>query len=174
MGRRRLVGSHRLRDSRLRGRLCNFAGVAFQRAWERKAFELGGGGFKAPAQLVDDFLKGRPSSPDGTSLSVEPSYKLGVTFCDLSPCLPHYAVSAFKEAILAFDQKLKGFAMPNALLTGVETRSSSPVRIVRSETFESISLKGLYPSGEGAGYAGGIISSAVDGIKVAEAIIGSY
>ncbi|MFA6810255.1 MAG: hypothetical protein WCR47_04255 [Desulfoplanes sp.] len=143
------------------------AGVAFQRQWERQAFVLGGENFHAPAQLVGDFLQGIPSTALGT---VEPTYTPGVTLCDLSPCLPAYARESMCEAITALDKKLKGFALPDALLTGVETRSSSPVRILRDNHLESISTRGVFPAGEGAGYAGGITSSAVDGIRVAEAV----
>ena len=144
------------------------AGVEFQREWEKKAFDLGGGGYKAPAQLVGDFLKKQASKEIG---SVEPSYTPGVTMCDLTPCLPDYSIEALCEGIQALDRKLKGFAMPDAVMTGVETRSSSPIRILRDKDLQSVTVKGLYPAGEGAGYAGGIISSAVDGIRVAEAIV---
>jgi len=142
------------------------AGVEFQRKWEGQAFSLGGGNYIAPAQLVGDFLSGRSSSGPG---GVEPSYSRGVKFTDLKDCLPGYVTATLKEAIMNFDRKLKGFAMPDAVLTGVETRSSSPVRISRDEKCRS-NIAGIYPAGEGPGYAGGIISSAVDGIKVAEAI----
>jgi uncharacterized protein len=148
------------------------AGVAFQRFWEEKAFALGGGGFRAPVQRVGDFLARRPSSGDAASFAVTPSCTPGVTPGDLGLCLPDYALEALVEAIPAFDRKIAGFAMPDALLTGVETRSSSPVRILRGDDFESSAVEGLYPAGEGSGYAGGIVSSAVDGIKVAEAIAG--
>jgi uncharacterized FAD-dependent dehydrogenase len=143
------------------------AGVRFQREWERAAFELGGGDFRAPAQSVGDFLAGRPSSGAG---DVEPSYLPGVKYADLSKCLPDYAVSGMRLAIALFDRRLKGFASPGAILTGPETRSSSPLRIERDAGGEA-SLKGLYPCGEGAGYAGGILSAAVDGIRAAEALI---
>lgn len=146
------------------------AGVEFQRKWERKAFALGGGGFKAPVQLLGDFLADRPSTGLG---GVLPSYQIGVRPGDLKECLPDYVVETLKEAIPEMETKLRGFALPDAVLTGVETRSSSPVRIVRNENFEA-AVAGLYPAGEGAGYAGGIISSAVDGIKVAEAIAAKY
>ena len=147
------------------------AGVAFQRHWEELAYRLGEGGYKAPVQLVGDFLVGQATTALGR---VEPSYRPGVTPCDLAFCLPDYVLESMREAIGAFDQKLRGFALPDAVLTGVETRSSSPVRIRRGETFESVSTQGLYPAGEGAGYAGGIISSAVDGLKVAEAVATHY
>jgi uncharacterized FAD-dependent dehydrogenase len=143
------------------------AGVDFQRKWEVRAFELGGSNFHAPAQLVGDFLQGVGSKVLG---QVEPTYTPGVRLCDLSPCLPEYVVAAMREAIVALDRKLRGFARPDAVLTGVETRSSSPVRILRDQGLESVSVKGLYPAGEGAGYAGGITSSAVDGIRAAEMV----
>jgi uncharacterized FAD-dependent dehydrogenase len=143
------------------------AGIEFQRKWERKAFEVGGGTYAAPVQLVGDFLTGRASREIG---QVAPSYTPGVTLCDLRECLPEWVARTLKEAIVGMDKKLAGFAMPDAVMTGVESRSSAPVRILRDETLQSISVKGLYPAGEGAGYAGGITSSAVDGIKVAEAI----
>ncbi|MCL6636009.1 MAG: hypothetical protein K6T29_09645, partial [Peptococcaceae bacterium] len=142
------------------------AGVEFQRQWERKAFALGGGDYKAPAQLVGDFLADRPSTGPG---QVIPSYKRGVRYTSLKECLPGYVIETMREAIPAMDRKMRGFALPDAVMTGVETRSSSPVRIVRGESFEA-SVRGLYPAGEGAGYAGGIMSAAVDGLKVAEAI----
>ncbi len=143
------------------------AGIALQRRLEEKAFELGGKNYNAPAQLVGDFLAGRPSTGPG---SVIPSYTPGVTWTDLSDALPDYAVAAIREAIPAFEKTLKGFAMNDAVLTAVETRTSSPIRIARNENFESVNTKGLYPAGEGAGFAGGIISAAVDGMKVAEAV----
>lgn len=142
-------------------------GIDFQRKWERKAFEVGGGNYFGPVQLVGDFLKGRASVSIG---SVSPTYLPGVTPSDISQCLPRFVVETLREAILQMDNKLKGFAMNDAVMTAVESRSSSPVRIIRDETFQSPVLRGLYPAGEGAGYAGGIISSAVDGIKVAEAV----
>ena len=142
-------------------------GIKLQRQLESKAFELGGSTYEAPGQLVGDFLAQRPSTEFG---SVKPTYRPGVHLCDLSESLPDYAIAAIREAIPAFDQKIKGFAMPDAVLTGVETRTSSPIRIKRNEHFQSLNTKGLYPAGEGAGYAGGILSAAVDGIKVAEAV----
>lgn len=148
------------------------AGMYFQREWEKKAFEIGGGGYIAPAQLVGDFIKDVKSKNLG---DVNPSYKPGVKLTDMNNCLPSYISYAMKEGIINMDKKLKGFGMKSAIITGVETRSSSPIRIVRdSETLESINVKGLYPAGEGAGYAGGIISAAVDGIKIAEKIISKY
>ncbi|MBW8363331.1 MAG: NAD(P)/FAD-dependent oxidoreductase [Rhizobium sp.] len=142
------------------------AGIELQRKLEARAFELGGGNYEAPGQLVGDFLEGKSSTQLG---SVEPSYKPGVHLTDLASALPDYAVEAIREALPAFDQQIKGFAMKDAVLTGVETRTSSPVRITRGDDFQSLNVKGLYPAGEGAGYAGGILSAGVDGIKVAEA-----
>ena len=142
------------------------AGVRFQRRWEKAAFLLGGGDYTAPAQLMGDFLQGSASSAPG---SVMPTYPLGVKFTDLSPCLPDYAVKSLRQAVPIFDGRLRGFALPDAVLTGVETRSSSPVRILRGEDLQS-NLRGIYPCGEGAGYAGGIMSAAVDGLRVAQAI----
>ncbi len=143
------------------------AGIAFQRHWEACAFEAGGGTYAAPVQRVGDFLAGRPSTALG---SVAPSYTPGVHLTDLSCCLPDYATAALREALPAFDQQIRGFAMDDAVLTGVETRTSSPVRITRKADFQSLNTRGLFPAGEGAGYAGGILSAAVDGIKVAEAV----
>jgi uncharacterized protein len=142
-------------------------GVAFQRRWERAAFETGGGDYLAPAQLVGDFLKGIPSKG---AHSVEPTYKPGVRFGSLEGCLPAFAVGGMKEALAQMDKRLSGFASPDAVLTGVETRSSSPLCIVRDDGLMS-EVRGLYPSGEGAGYAGGIMSAAVDGVKCAEALL---
>ncbi|MBM3530090.1 MAG: NAD(P)/FAD-dependent oxidoreductase [Alphaproteobacteria bacterium] len=143
------------------------AGVAFQRRWESAAFVAGGGTYAAPAQRVGDFLAGRPSMSLG---EVVPSYKPGVTPTDLSTCLPDYAIVAIREALTAFGRTLRGFDMADAVLTGVETRTSSPIRIARDETFQSLNTRGLFPAGEGAGYAGGILSAGVDGIRVAEAV----
>ena len=143
------------------------AGVEFQRKWEARAFELGGKNYCAPGQRVGDFLAGRASTALGT---VHPSYTPGVTPTDLSTALPDYAIAAIREALPAFDKQIRGFAMADAILTGVETRTSSPVRIKRGDNFQSINTAGLYPAGEGAGYAGGILSAAVDGIEVAEAV----
>ncbi|MDO9465831.1 MAG: NAD(P)/FAD-dependent oxidoreductase, partial [Thiobacillus sp.] len=143
------------------------AGIELQRKLEARAFELGGGNYDAPAQRVGDFLSGKPSTELG---SVEPSYKPGVNLTDLASALPDYAIEAIREALPAFDQQIKGFAMKDAVLTGVETRTSSPIRITRGDDFQSLNVKGLYPAGEGAGYAGGILSAGVDGIKVAEAV----
>ncbi len=143
------------------------AGIRLQRELESRAFVLGGGDYQAPGQLVGDFLAGRPSTALG---SVEPSYKPGVRLTDLASALPAYAIEAIREALPAFDRQIRGFAMPDAVLTGVETRTSSPVRITRGDDFQSLNMKGLYPAGEGAGYAGGILSAAVDGIQIAEAV----
>ena len=143
------------------------AGIAFQRKWESAAFVAGGGTYAAPVQLVGDFIAGRPSTALG---SVIPSYKPAVTPTDLSPCLPDYAIAAIREALTVFGRQLRGYDMNDAVLTGVETRTSSPIRIKRDDTFQSLNTTGLYPAGEGAGYAGGILSAGVDGIKVAEAV----
>lgn len=144
------------------------AGVRFQQQWERAAWEQGGRNFHAPAQRVGDFLGRRPSTGPG---SILPTYRPGVRWGDLTGTLPDDILAALREAIPLLDRKLNGFADPDAILTGVETRSSSPVRILRGPDFQSPGLAGLYPCGEGAGYAGGITSAAVDGMKVAEAII---
>jgi len=144
------------------------AGIEFQRRLEETAFKLGGENYDAPVQLVGDFLAGRKSGEHGI---VEPSYKPGVKYCDLSETLPAYAIEAIREALPAFERKIKGFSMADATLTAVETRTSSPINITRDKaSFESINAKGLYPAGEGAGYAGGILSAGIDGIKVAEAM----
>ncbi len=143
------------------------AGIDFQRQWEELAFKAGGGSYAAPAQKVGDFLAGRPSTELG---AVQPSYTPGIHLTDLAACLPGYVVDAIREALRAFDRQIPGFAMDDALLTGVETRTSSPVRVTRDEQFQSLNTRGLYPAGEGAGYAGGILSAAVDGIRAAEAL----
>ncbi len=143
------------------------AGINFQRHWERQAYALGGGDYWAPGQLVGDFLRGRSSRELG---SVQPSYTPGVRLGDLSSALPDYAIAAIREAIPAFDRQLKGFAMHDAVLTAVETRTSSPIRITRGQDYQSINTRGLYPAGEGASYAGGIYSAAIDGIEVAQAV----
>ncbi len=146
-------------------------GMAFQRFWESRAYELGGGGYQAPGALVGDFIKGQPSSAVG---GVLPSYKPGVHFTALAdekrPSLPPYVLAAIREALPAFDKQIPGFSLPDAVLTGVETRTSSPLRITRGKDWQSLNVKGLYPAGEGAGYAGGIMSAGVDGIEVAEAL----
>jgi uncharacterized FAD-dependent dehydrogenase len=143
------------------------AGIAFQRQLEARAFALGGGNYDAPVQRVGDFLAGRASTRLG---AVVPSYKPGVHPTDLSTALPDWAIAALREAIPAFERQIKGFALPDAVLTGVETRTSSPLRLPRGDDLQSLNVRGLYPAGEGAGYAGGILSSAVDGIQVAEAV----
>jgi uncharacterized FAD-dependent dehydrogenase len=143
------------------------AGVAFQRHWESRAYALGGETFAAPGQRLADFLAGRSSHATG---SVQPSYAPGVTLTDLSTALPDYAIEALREALPAFNSKIEGYAMDDAMLTGVETRTSSPIRLPRGEGLESINTPGLYPAGEGAGFAGGILSAAMDGIRVAEAV----
>jgi uncharacterized FAD-dependent dehydrogenase len=143
------------------------AGIEFQRRWESAAFVAGGGTYAAPTQRVGDFLAGRPSVAPG---GVEPSYTPGVHWTDLALCLPDFVVTALREALPAFDKQIRGFAMDDAVMTGVETRTSSPIRIKRGDDFQSLNTRGLYPAGEGAGYAGGILSAGVDGIKVAEAV----
>ena len=145
------------------------AGMEFQRVWERRAFVAGGGDYYAPGQLVGDFLAGRASAHFG---SVVPSYKPGVRPCDLSDSLPDYAIAAIRQALPVFARQIPGFAMDDAVLTGVETRTSAPLRITRDRGFESLNTRGLFPAGEGAGYAGGILSAGVDGIRVAEAVGG--
>ncbi|WP_201593341.1 NAD(P)/FAD-dependent oxidoreductase [Psychrobacter fozii] len=143
------------------------AGIDLQRRLETLAFELGGKDYSAPAQTIGDFLKGKPDSELG---DVKPSYTPGITLTDLSKALPDFAVDAIREAIPAFNKKIKGFSSDDGLLTGVETRTSSPISIKRNKEFQSINTKGLFPAGEGAGYAGGILSAGIDGIKVAEAV----
>ena len=143
------------------------AGIVLQRQLETRAFEVGGANYEAPGQLVGDFLAQRPSSAWG---SVVPSYKPGVKLGDLADVLPAYAIDAMREALPVFGRKIKGYDMPDAVMTGVETRTSSPLRIPRGDDFQSLNTRGLYPAGEGASYAGGILSAAVDGIKVAEAV----
>ena len=146
-------------------------GIALQRACERAAFEAGGGAYSAPAQLVGDFLASRPSRTAG---GIEPSYPLGVAWGDLASLLPPYIISALRAGLPLLDRKLHGFAREDAVLTGVETRSSSPITVVRDRaTFASVNTPGLYPCGEGAGYAGGIMSAATDGIRCADAIVAS-
>ncbi len=143
------------------------AGIALQRQWESAAFVAGGSSYRAPAQLVGDFIAGKPSMALG---EVVPSYRPGVTPTDLSECLPEYAITAMREALPAFGKQIPGFDRPDAVLTGVETRTSSPIRIQRGEDYQSLNTPGLYPAGEGAGFAGGILSAGVDGIRVAEAV----
>jgi uncharacterized FAD-dependent dehydrogenase len=146
-------------------------GMAFQPIWESRAYELGGGGYLAPGSLVGDFIKRQRSTALG---GVEPSYKPGVTMTDLQQkgfgSLPEYALDAIREALPAFERQIRGFSMNDAVLTGVETRTSSPLRITRGKDYQSLNVRGLFPAGEGAGYAGGIMSAGVDGIEVAEAV----
>jgi uncharacterized protein len=153
------------------GEVSPLDGIAFQRFWESRAYELGGGGYIAPGQRVGDFVKGQRSAALG---AVEPSYKPGVLATNLAdperPSLPPYVLAAIREALPAFERQIAGFALPDAVLTGVETRTSSPLRITRGKDWQSLNVKGLYPAGEGAGYAGGIMSAGVDGIEVAEAV----
>ncbi len=143
------------------------AGIALQRQWESRAFEAGGSSYAAPGQRVGDFLAGRPSTQLG---AVTPSYKPGVTMTDLSLCLPDFVTEAFREAIPVFGRQIRNYDHPDVVMTGVETRTSSPVRITRGKDFQSLNVERLFPAGEGAGYAGGILSAAIDGIKVAEAV----
>lgn len=154
-------------DGRADGPVNPLDGIAFQRRLESQAFELGGRSYDAPGQRVGDFLRARPSTEFG---SVLPSYRPGVHLTDLASSLPDYAIEAIREALPAFDRQIRGFAMDDAMLTGVETRTSSPLRITRGRDFQSLNVKGLFPAGEGAGYAGGIMSAGVDGIEVAEAV----
>ncbi|RZU02401.1 NAD(P)/FAD-dependent oxidoreductase [Rivibacter subsaxonicus] len=161
-------------DGRSDGPVSPLDGMAFQRLWESRAYVMGGGGYQAPGQLVGDFIKGQHSSAFGNVL---PSYKPGVHLTDLHEpdaagraSLPAYALAAIREALPAFERQIKGFSLPDAVLTGVETRTSSPLRITRGRNLQSLNVAGLYPAGEGAGYAGGIMSAAVDGIEVAEAL----
>jgi uncharacterized protein len=163
-------------DGATEGPVNPLDGIAFQRQWESRAYALGGGGYRAPGQLLADFVKRQPSAALG---EVEPSYKPGVTLTDLTgrqpglhgePALPAYVVEAMREALPAFERQIPGFARPDAVLTGVETRTSSPLRITRGRDFQSLNVRGLYPAGEGAGYAGGIMSAGVDGIETAEAV----
>jgi uncharacterized FAD-dependent dehydrogenase len=158
-------------DARHGGRVHPLDGIEFQQTLERRAYELGEGDYHAPAQLVGDFLKGQVSSTFGKVL---PSYRPGVRLTDLAQrdrsSLPGYAIEAIREAMPAFDRQIAGFAMADAVFTGVETRTSSPLRITRDRSMQSVNVRGLFPAGEGAGYAGGIMSAAVDGIEAAEAV----
>jgi uncharacterized FAD-dependent dehydrogenase len=147
------------------------AGIEFQRKWESLAYVAGGSSYQAPGQKVGDFIAGRPSTELG---EVAPSYKPGVTLTDLSACLPDFVIEAMREALPVFGRQIAGYDHPDVLLTGVETRTSSPIRITRGKDFQSLNTAGLFPAGEGAGYAGGILSAAVDGIKVAEAVAQAY
>jgi uncharacterized FAD-dependent dehydrogenase len=143
------------------------AGIELQRFWEAQAYQAGGETYEAPGQRVGDFLAGVPSTELG---AVVPSYKPGVHLTDLAGCLPGYAIEAIREALPAFGRQIPGYDAADAMLTGVETRTSSPIRITRGPDFQSLNTARLYPAGEGAGYAGGILSAAVDGIKAAEAV----
>ncbi|MEB0226510.1 NAD(P)/FAD-dependent oxidoreductase [Pseudomonas sp. 10S4] len=143
------------------------AGIELQERLESHAFVLGGSNYEAPAQLVGDFIAGKPSTEVG---SVEPSYKPGVAFGDLALALPAFAIEAIREALPAFEKQIRGYSLHDAVLTGIETRTSSPLRITRNESMQSLNIKGLFPAGEGAGYAGGILSAGVDGIRIAEAV----
>ncbi|MFM9101158.1 MAG: FAD-dependent protein, partial [Cyanobium sp.] len=148
------------------------AGVAFQRHWERRAFEAGGGDYSAPAQWVEDFLAQKPSSTQSDAINrLRGSYRPGIRLGDLAPCLPEWITATLREALPAVERRIPGFIGSGALLTGVETRTSSPVRVMRDPTsLESPNTPGLYPAGEGGGHAGGILSAAIDGIRVAEAV----
>ncbi|GAA0078232.1 NAD(P)/FAD-dependent oxidoreductase [Clostridium sp. CTA-5] len=146
-------------------------GMEFQRHYEKLAFDLGGGDYKAPIQLLGDFMNDRPSTKLG---EVKPSYSPGYEFRELKNCLPSYVVEGLKEGIKDFSNKISGYGREDAVLTGIETRTSAPVRIHRDKSLKSVTVSGIYPTGEGAGFAGGIISSAVDGIKVAESIISEF
>ncbi|MFO1337873.1 MAG: NAD(P)/FAD-dependent oxidoreductase [Burkholderiaceae bacterium] len=162
-------------DGRRDGPVSPLDGIAFQRFWESRAYELGGGGYMAPGELVGDFIAGRHGDAVARGFGgVQPSYKPGVHLTDLAApgrgSLPDEALAAIREALPAFDRQIRGFAMPDAVLTGVETRTSSPLRIPRGKDHQSVNVAGLYPAGEGAGYAGGIMSAGVDGIEVAEAL----
>jgi uncharacterized FAD-dependent dehydrogenase len=141
------------------------AGLEFQRHWERAAYALGGGRFLAPAQRIPDYLAGRKgTAPGGTS------YRPGLTHADLNVLFPPELTAALKAALRRFDQKMRGFVSAEGTLIGIESRTSSPVRLPRDESLQSVSVRGLYPSGEGCGYAGGIVSSAIDGLRIAEQI----
>jgi uncharacterized FAD-dependent dehydrogenase len=147
------------------------AGIEFQRKWESLAYTAGGSTYAAPAQKVGDFLAGKPSEDLGV---VEPSYRPGIKMTDLAQCLPAFVIEAMREALPVFGRQIAGYDHPDVLLTGVETRTSSPIRITRGKDFQSLNVAGLFPAGEGAGYAGGILSAAIDGIKVAEAVAAAY
>jgi uncharacterized FAD-dependent dehydrogenase len=147
------------------------AGIEFQRQWESLAYVAGGSTYAAPAQKVGDFLTGKPSQELGV---VQPSYRPGIRMTDLAECLPPFVIEAMREALPVFGRQIAGYDHPDVLMTGVETRTSSPIRITRGKDFQSLNVAGLFPAGEGAGYAGGILSAAVDGIKVAEAVAAAY
>ena len=146
------------------------AGIEFQRYWERKAYQAGGGNYRAPVQLFKDFKERKTSTSFG---EIYPTYRPGATFANLWDCLPEYVCESLIEGITAFGKWLENFDRDDAVLTGVETRTSSPVRIIRDDDFQS-NVKGIYPCGEGSGYAGGIMSASIDGLKVAEQIIKIY
>jgi uncharacterized FAD-dependent dehydrogenase len=158
-----------------RGPVSPLDGIAFQRVWESRAYALGGGGYRAPGQLVGDFVAGRHGRAVAREFGdVLPSYKPGVQLTDLAEpgreSLPPAVLEAIREALPAFERQIPGFSRADAVLTGVETRTSSPLRIPRGRDLQSLNVRGLYPAGEGAGYAGGIMSAGVDGIEVAEAL----
>jgi uncharacterized FAD-dependent dehydrogenase len=162
-------------DGLASGPVSPLDGMAFQRFWESRAYELGGGAYVAPGELVGDFIAGRRGAAVAHDFgSVLPSYKPGVHLTDLAEpgraSLPDYALAAIREALPAFEKQIRGFSMTDAVLTGVETRTSSPLRIPRGPDYQSVNVAGLYPAGAGAGYAGGIMSAGVDGIEVAEAL----
>ena len=163
-GARYAAEAHALQQA---GRVHPLAGVVYQRQLESRAFEVGGRDYEAPGQLVGDFLANTPSQAFG---DVQPSYQPGVRLGNLAEVLPDYAVAAMREALPAFGRKIRGYDMPDAVMTGVETRTSSPLRITRGDDLQSLNVQGLYPAGEGAGYAGGILSAGVDGLRVAEAV----
>jgi len=163
------------RDPHAGGPVPPLDGIAFQRHWESRAYALGGGSYRAPGQLVGDFVAGRHGNACAREFgSVQPSYTPGVHLTDLAEpgrgSLPDEVLAAIREALPAFERQIPGYAMADAVLTGVETRTSSPLRIPRGKNFQSVNVAGLYPAGEGAGYAGGIMSAGVDGIEVAEAV----
>ncbi len=160
-----LVVSVTVEDFAKAGFTGPLAGIAFQRYWETKAYELGGGKFFAPAQRIPDYLAGRVKAPLGGT-----TYRPGLAHVDLNRLFPEWLTASLKQAIKAFDRKMKGFASGEGTLIGIEARTSTPLRITRDETLQSVSMRGLYPGGEGAGYAGGIVSSGIDGLRIAEQI----
>jgi uncharacterized FAD-dependent dehydrogenase len=162
-----LLGSPAIAEQAARRRDHPLAGVVLQRRLESHAYLLGGSNYQAPGQLLGDFLAGRASRQLGTVL---PSYQPGVLLGDLSTALPEYAIAAIREAMPAFGARIRGFDRHDAVFTGVETRTSAPLRLTRGEDLQSVNVRGLFPAGEGAGYAGGILSAGVDGIKVGEAV----
>jgi uncharacterized FAD-dependent dehydrogenase len=160
-----LVVSVSVQDFEREGFTGPLAGLEFQRHWEKKAYELGGGNFFAPAQRIPDYLAGKLGKPPGGT-----SYRPGLAHVDLNRLFPSYVTTSLKQALRAFERKLKGFTSEEGLLLGIEARTSAPVRLTRNEALQSVSVKGLYPAGEGCGYAGGIVSSGIDGLRVAEQI----